>query len=69
MEVPKLYDVVILLTDLPEQGLRQGDQGTVVDAFDQPFGYIVEFLDAEGNFKALVDIDNPSLLRVIYSGF
>src|SRR4051812_11707369 len=39
-------DIVELTEDLPEFGLRRGEQGTVVEAFDTPEeAYVVEFVN------------------------
>ena len=52
-----LYSDVILLRDLPEEGLSVGDIGTVVDRHDVAgleTGYSVEFFDMLGNTVAIV---------------
>jgi tetratricopeptide (TPR) repeat protein len=42
-------DIVELAEDLPEFGLRRGERGTVVEAFDDPEeAYILEFVDESG---------------------
>jgi len=44
-----LYDVVMLLQDLPEEGLHAGMRGAVVDVYTSPVtAYEVEFCDASG---------------------
>lgn len=44
-----LFDVVRLEVDLPEEGLKKGDTGTVVFDFESPRNaYEVEFCDSEG---------------------
>jgi Domain of unknown function (DUF4926) len=51
MNVP-LYSDVILLCDLPEEGVYVGDIGTVVEQHDVhglETGYSVEFFDMLGN--------------------
>ena len=56
MDFP-LYSDVILLRDLPEEGLSIGDIGTVVDRHDVDgleTGYSVEFFDMLGNTVAIV---------------
>ncbi|WP_460497367.1 DUF4926 domain-containing protein [Glycomyces tarimensis] len=42
------YDVVELTEDLPEAGLRAGLIGTIVDVYDEPQAYEVEFVDPTG---------------------
>ncbi len=61
----KLYQDVILLQDLPEEGLQAGDLGTVVERHDVTgleLGYSLEFFDALGNTVAIVTVP-ASLLR------
>jgi hypothetical protein len=59
-------DVVALLVDRPEEGLRRGDIGTVVHVFDatneHPHGFVVEFVDESGHVQAQTDIVDPSLI-------
>lgn len=71
MEEIKLHDVVALLSDLPEQGLKRGDVGTVVEVFGQtehhPAGYIVEFVDdVTGAVYATADITDVGCLMVLH---
>lgn len=54
-----LYSDVILLRDLPEEGVYNGDIGTVVDRHDVvglETGYSVEFFDMLGNTVAIVTL-------------
>jgi Domain of unknown function (DUF4926) len=58
MDFP-LYSDVILLRDLPEEGLSVGDIGTIVDRHDVDgleTGYSVEFFDMLGNTVAIVTL-------------
>ena len=59
-------DVVALLVDQPEEGLRRGDIGTVVHVFeatnDHPYGFVVEFVDESGTIQTQTDIVDPSLI-------
>lgn len=59
-------DVVALLVDRPEEGLRRGDIGTVVHVFDatshHPQGFVVEFIDESGVTQAQADIVDPSMI-------
>jgi len=50
-----LLDTVVLDRDLPEQGLRRGDLGAVVDV-QPPDGLEVEFVLASGKTQALVSL-------------
>jgi hypothetical protein len=60
----KLYEEVILLQDLPDEGLAAGDIGTLVERHDvvglEP-GYSVEFFDLLGNTLAVVTVPASSL--------
>jgi len=60
------HDVVALLVDQPESGLRRGDIGTVIHVFDttadHPGGFVVEFVDESGSVQAQSDIVDPSLI-------
>ena len=49
-------DVVVLDKELPDHGLRRGDLGTVVHAYE-PSGLEVEFVTASGRTEALVTLD------------
>jgi Domain of unknown function (DUF4926) len=54
-----LYSDVILLRDLPDEGVYNGDIGTVVDRHDVTgleTGYSVEFFDMLGNTVAIVTL-------------
>lgn len=60
----KLYSDVILLRDLPEEGLCAGDIGRVVDRHIveglEP-GYSVEFFDMVGNTVAVATVPGSDL--------
>ena len=65
MEFP-LYTDVILVRDVPEEGLHAGDIGVVVERHDvagRETGYSVEFFDMLGNTVAVVTVP-VSTLRV-----
>ncbi len=54
-----LYSDVILLTNLPEEGIYAGDIGTVVERHDViglETGYSVEFFDMLGNTVSVVTL-------------
>ncbi|MDO8614277.1 MAG: DUF4926 domain-containing protein [Dehalococcoidia bacterium] len=51
----KLFDIVVLRRDLPEEGLRAGDTGAIVELFEGQ-GAIVEFLDEAGDTTAVTDV-------------
>ncbi|QYO64211.1 DUF4926 domain-containing protein [Leptolyngbya sp. 7M] len=60
----ELFSDVILLRDLPEEGLCAGDVGTVVERHQvegtEP-GYSVEFFDMVGNTVAVVTLPESFL--------
>ncbi|ETN88566.1 hypothetical protein TNMX_06270 [Thermus sp. NMX2.A1] len=64
------HDLVVLKRDKEEWGLEAGDVGTVVLIYPHG-GYMVEFVDHEGNTLALLDLAEeevaplrgPALLR------
>jgi hypothetical protein len=58
------YQDVVLLHDIPEEGLCAGDIGTVVERHDVPgreTGYSVEFFDMLGNTVAVVTLSASAL--------
>ena len=52
----KTLDTVVLDKDLPDLGLRKGDLGAVVHAYE-PDGLEVEFVTASGKTEALVTLN------------
>ncbi len=56
----KENDVVALLVDLPEQALRRGDVGTVIEVFSEtahhPGGFMLEFVNDKGEVYQQADI-------------
>lgn len=60
----KVLDTVVLATDLPEYGLRQGDLGAVVQIYE-PDGLEVEFVTASGKTEALVTLNVSSVRPVM----
>ena len=61
----ELYKDAILTTDLPNEGLRAGDVGTIVERHQVPgtpeVGYSVEFFDMTGRTVAVVTIPSSNL--------
>lgn len=72
MEEIKLLDVVALLQDVPEEGLRRGEVGTIVEVFEQTedasAGFLVEFSDRQGRAYAVADLRPDQLIRLRYRG-
>ncbi len=52
----KELDIIVLATDLPEYGLKEGDLGTVVLAHRNAEGYEVEFVALDGETVAVVSL-------------
>lgn len=63
-------DVVALLEDVPAEGLRRGEVGTVVEVFaDKPHlpgAFLVEFSDRNGVSYAFVDLRADQLTKLHY---
>lgn len=57
-------DSVVLSTDLPEYGLRDGDIGTVVLVHRDGEGFEVEFVALDGETMAVISLF-PSQIRSI----
>ena len=60
----KLLDVVVLLEDIPELGLYQGQFGTIVEKYE-PGVFEVEFSDSSGHAYALETL-NANQLMVLH---
>lgn len=61
----KLLDVVALTADLPAQGLRRGQVGTVVEALS-PGVFEIEFADEQGRSYAQAALEADKLLVLCY---
>ncbi|MDQ3805182.1 MAG: DUF4926 domain-containing protein [Acidobacteriota bacterium] len=66
----KLLDVVALLEDVPAEGLRRGEVGTVVEVFseqsDLPKAYLVEFSGDDGVAYAFAALRPDQLMRLYF---
>lgn len=60
-----LYDVVALLDDLPDEGLKRGQVGTIVEEW-QPGVYEVEFADTHGITYAMVALRADQLMTLYW---
>ena len=60
---PQLLDVVVLIRDIPGEGLRRGDLGTIVEVHSAD-AFIVEFVAASGRTQALVTL-GPADVRAV----
>jgi len=58
-----LLDIVVLTTDDPAHGLKRGDLGTVVHAYDAD-AFEVEFVTAAGETKAVLTLPPDAVRRV-----
>jgi uncharacterized protein DUF4926 len=60
----KLLDIVELVEDLPEYGVKRGEQGVVVEVLDEPDeGYILEFVDPSGTSSRLAYWVKPEQIK------
>jgi hypothetical protein len=61
----KLFDVVALVDDLPEEGLKAGAEGTIIEVYERPEpAYEVEFPDPDGATIATVALQAAQLRPV-----
>jgi hypothetical protein len=61
----RLHDVVALLADLPEKGLRRGQVGTVVESL-APDVFEVEFSDDDGRAYATLALRSDQFIVLHY---
>lgn len=62
----KEHDCVVLLEDIPEEGLTAGDVGTVVHIHASHSGYEVEFMTLTGGTIAIASVPS-SVVRPVAS--
>ena len=62
MKFDKL-ETVVLVRDLPEHGLKEGDLGAVMQVY-KPDGLEVEFVTAAGKTKALLTLNVVDVRKV-----
>jgi hypothetical protein len=60
-----LYDVVALIEDLPQHGLKRGQVGTIVEEW-QPGVYEVEFSDTNGVTYAMIALRDEQLMTLYW---
>lgn len=58
------HDCVVLTEDIPEEGLRAGDVGSVVHIHHEGAGYEVEFMTLTGRTVAVATL-SPSQVRAV----
>jgi hypothetical protein len=51
------HSIVVLNSDIPDEGLHAGDVGAIVHVHGQGRAYEVEFVDGDGTTVALVTLD------------
>jgi len=61
----KIYDLVALLEDLPAEGLKRGQVGTIVEIWE-PGVYEVEFADTHGVTYAMVALRAEQLITLYW---
>lgn len=61
----KLYDLVALLEDLPQQGLKRGQVGTLVEEWESGV-YEVEFADTNGVAYTMVALPSDQLMMLYW---
>jgi hypothetical protein len=64
-DTPKLLDVVALLEDVPDHGLRRGQVGTIVEEL-APNVFEVEFSDDNGQAYALLALRFSQMIVLHY---
>lgn len=62
----ELLDVVALLADQPEQELKRGQVGTVVELLDDGI-YEVEFSDDDGQTYAMAALRSDQIMKLHYA--
>ena len=60
---PELFDVIELLVDLPEENLRAGVRGAIVECYENG-KYEVEFTNEEGETLALSTLSSEEFIVV-----
>lgn len=57
-------ETVVLLEDLPEQGLRRGDVGAVVHCYQGGEAFEVEFVTGEGRTVGVLTLPAAAVRRM-----
>ncbi|OHB40027.1 MAG: DUF4926 domain-containing protein [Planctomycetes bacterium GWB2_41_19] len=60
----KEHDRIVLLKDLPEDGLQSGDVGTVVHIYPRGEAFEVEFMTLDGGTVAVVTLLSSQIRAV-----
>lgn len=62
----KLYDVVALTIDLPEENLSQGQVGAIVEVYNDGEAFEVDFVDAAGRTYGLLTLRPEQIMLLHY---
>jgi hypothetical protein len=60
----KEHDRIVLLKDIPEEGLKTGDVGTVVHIYRDSKAFEIEFMTLEGGTIAIVTVPASNVRAV-----
>ena len=63
-EIIKEHDRIVLKSDLPAEGLKVGDVGTVVHIYEDGLAYEVEFTTLDGDTAAVVTVERSQVRPV-----
>ena len=58
---------IVLMSDLPSEGLKAGDVGTVVHVYPNHAAYEVEFVALDGTTAAVATVEG-SMIRAVGAG-
>ncbi|CAN5580519.1 hypothetical protein BH24ACI2_BH24ACI2_01870 [soil metagenome] len=62
----KLFNVVALTADLPEENLLQGQVGTIVEVYNEGEAFEVEFVNVKGETYGLLTLYPEQLMLLHY---
>ena len=58
------HERIVLTADIPEEGLKAGDVGTIVHIYPQHVAYEVEFFSLDGNTVAVATVEREQARAV-----
>lgn len=62
----KLFDVVALTDDLPEENLLKGQVGAIVEVYNEGEAFEVEFVNTKGETYGLLTLKPDQLMLLHY---
>jgi Domain of unknown function (DUF4926) len=62
----KLFDVIALVVDLPQENLWSGQVGTIVEIYENGKAFEVEFVDNDGFTYGLLTLKPEQLMLLRY---